>query len=71
MALILAFNVALQIVAAFVIFVFGYVALLISIIAFLLTAKVIYDGAEWIRAHARKAIPLSTSISSDVGIRSD
>jgi len=64
------FNAVLPVIAAFVIFIFGYVALFISLmICFfvcLLIAKGIYEGAKKARTYAVRSAPAKTFISPDV-----
>jgi hypothetical protein len=50
-ALILRFSFALQVIAAFLIFLLGYFALLISLILCLAIAKGIYEAAQRVRAY--------------------
>ncbi|MGA8143503.1 MAG: hypothetical protein WB987_06425 [Candidatus Acidiferrales bacterium] len=52
MAYMLSFNIAAQVIAAFVIFVFGYVALLSSLLICAAVAKGLYEGGIWVRALA-------------------
>jgi len=53
------FNIALQVIAAFAIFTFGYLALFVSLmICFfvcLLIAKGVYEGAKKVRTYAMKS----------------
>ncbi len=51
-ALILRFSFALQVIAAFLIFLLGYFALLVSLILCVAIAKGIYEGAQRVRAYA-------------------
>jgi hypothetical protein len=64
------FNIALQVIAAFVIFIFGYVALFVSLIICLAVSlaigKGIYEGARRVRAYAVRSAPAKTFVSSDV-----
>jgi hypothetical protein len=64
------FNVALQVIAAFVIFIVGYVALFVSILVCvaicLAIAKGIYEAARRVRAYAVRSAPAKTFTSSDV-----
>jgi hypothetical protein len=66
MGLILRFNIALQVIAAFVIFLFGYVALFVSLVICLVIAKGIYEGAKGVRAYAVRSASAKSSISSDI-----
>ena len=66
----LAPNIAQQVIAAFVIFIFGYVALFVSLIicfaVFLAIGSGIYEGARRVRAYAVRSAPSKTFVSSDV-----
>jgi hypothetical protein len=66
------FNVALQVIAAFAIFVFGYVALFVSsMICFsvcLVIARGIYEGAKKVRSYAMRSAPAKTFISAEVAM---
>jgi hypothetical protein len=66
------FNAVLPVIAAFVIFIFGYVALFVSLmICFfvcLVIAKGIYEGAKKVRSYAVRSAPAKTFISSDVAL---
>jgi hypothetical protein len=66
------FNVALQVIAAFAIFVLGYVALFVSLTIGLAVSlaigKGLYEGARRLRAYAVRSAPAKTFISSDVAL---
>jgi hypothetical protein len=66
------FNAVLPVIAAFVIFIFGYVALFVSLmICFfvcLLIAKGIYEGAKKVRTYAVRSAQAKTFISSDLAL---
>jgi hypothetical protein len=68
------FNVALQVIAAFAILVFGYIALFVSLIICLAVSlaigKGIYEGARRVQAYAVRSAPAKTFISSDVALTS-
>jgi hypothetical protein len=66
MALLPRFNVPLQAVAAFVIFILGYLALFVSLLTFLALARGLYEGAKRVRAYALRSASENDSISSDV-----
>ena len=66
MDLILRFSIALQVIAAFVIFLFAFVALFVSLIISLAIAKGIYEGAKGVRAYAVRSASAKRSISSDL-----
>jgi hypothetical protein len=64
------FNAVLPVIAAFVVFILGYVALFVSLmICFfpcLVIAKGVYEGAKKVRTYAMKSDPAMTFLSSDV-----
>jgi hypothetical protein len=66
------FNAVLPVIAAFVVFVFGYVALFVSLmICFfvcLVIAKGIYEGTKKVRSYTMKSAPAKTFISADVAL---
>jgi hypothetical protein len=66
------FNIALQVIAAFAIFIFGYVALFVSLMIWffvcLVIAKGIYEGAKKVRSYTKRSTPAKTFISSDVAL---
>jgi hypothetical protein len=66
MALVLTFNIALQVLAAFVIFVIGYLAFLALLLISLFIATGIYECAKWIRAYAERSASANSSIPADV-----
>jgi hypothetical protein len=55
MALVLRFSFAAQIIAAFVIFVLGYIGLFATLILGLVIARCLYEAVKWIRARAATA----------------
>jgi hypothetical protein len=64
------FNAVLPVIAAFVVFIFGYVALfvffMICFFICLVIAKGVYEGAKKVRTYAMKSAPANTFISSDI-----
>ena len=66
------FNIALQVIAAFVIFTCGYVALFVSLVICLAVClaigKGIYEGAKKVRMYAMRSASTKTFISSDVAL---
>jgi len=64
------FNAVLPVIAAFVVFIFGYVALfvflMICFFVCLVITKGIYEGAKKVRTYAMKSAPAETFISADV-----
>jgi len=66
MAFILAFNVALQTLAAFVIFIFGYVALFVFLIICLVIAKAMYEAVRRARAYLLRCVSANTFVPADV-----
>lgn len=61
MAFGLIYNSILQVLAAFVIFFLGYLALFVILIVTLLIATGLYEGAKWIRAYTVKSASASSS----------
>jgi hypothetical protein len=65
-------NAVLPVIAAFVVFILGYLALFVSLmICFfvcLVIAKGIYEGAKKVRTYAMKSAPAKTFISADVAL---
>jgi hypothetical protein len=66
MAFIFTFNLALQMIAAFVIFLVGYLALMICIMICLVIANGVYEGAKWVGAYGVRSASADSPISSDV-----
>ena len=64
------FNTVVPVIAAFVVFILGYVALFVSLMIcfflFLVTTKGIYEGAKKVRTYAARSAPQIPSFSSDV-----
>jgi hypothetical protein len=52
MALVLRFGFAAQVIAAFVIFVLGYVGLFVALMLLVLVVRGLYESAKWIHASA-------------------
>jgi hypothetical protein len=65
-------NAVLPVIAAFVVFILGYLALFVSLmICFfvcLVIAKGIYQGAKKVRTYAMKSAPAKTFISADIAL---
>ena len=61
MAFVLSYNTALQVAAAFVIFLFGYLAFFVFLIICLLIATGLYESAKWIRAYAERSVSANSS----------
>jgi hypothetical protein len=55
MALVLRFSFAAQVIAAFVIFVLGYIGLFATLLLGLLVAKVLYEALKWIYARTAES----------------
>jgi hypothetical protein len=66
------FNTVVPVIAAFVVFIFGYVALFVSLmICFfvcLVIAKGVYEGAKKVRTYAMKSAPAKTFLSSNAAL---
>ncbi len=60
------FNAVLQVIAAFVIFLASYLALLLFIIIGLLIAELIYEGARLGRAYTVKCNSLDDGVGSEI-----
>jgi hypothetical protein len=54
MALVLRFGFAAQVIAAFVIFVLGYVGLFVALMLLMLVVRGLYESAKWIHASAAR-----------------
>jgi hypothetical protein len=65
MAFIFTFDFVIEMLAAFVIFVIGYLALFISLMVCLALIKGIYEGAKRVRAYAVRSASPNRPISSD------
>ena len=61
----------IQAIAAFAIFVFGYVALFSSLMIFLFLAKGLYESAKAVGAYAVRYGSTNTSDSFDIEIQAD
>jgi hypothetical protein len=66
------FNAVLPVIAAFVVFIFAYVALFVSsMICFsvcLVIARGIYEGAKKVRSYTMRSAPAKTFISAEVAM---
>jgi hypothetical protein len=66
------FDVAVQVIAAFAIFIFGYITLFVSLIICLAVSlaigKGIREGARRVRAYAVRSAPAKTCISCSVAL---
>jgi len=62
MAFVLFYNSILQVLAAFVIFLFGYLAFFVFLMICLLIATGLYESAKLIRAYAEKSVSPNSSI---------
>lgn len=69
MALVLRLSFAAQIIAAFVIFVLGYIGLFGTLLLVLLLVRVLYELAKWIytRGSAASSLGLSNGFPSSAG----
>lgn len=66
MALVLSNNATLQVIAALVVFLFGYLAFFVFLIVCLLIATGLYEGAKAVRFYAVTSGSANRSRSSDV-----
>ncbi|MGD0426346.1 MAG: hypothetical protein ABSC10_06480 [Candidatus Acidiferrales bacterium] len=68
MALILRFSFAAQVIAAFVIFVLGYIGLFATLMLALVVVRFLYEGVKWLNARAAAkrpvVIPFPQSVSN-------
>jgi hypothetical protein len=66
------FNAVLPVIAAFVVFIFGYVALFVSLMIWffvcMVIAKGICEGWKKVRSYTKRSTPAETFISSDVAL---
>jgi hypothetical protein len=65
MALLLKFGFAAQVIAAFVIFVLGYIGLFALLMIGLVAVRAFYEGVKWIRAYAARRALANLSASSE------
>jgi hypothetical protein len=65
MAFVLIYNSILQVLAAFVIFLFGYLVFFVFLIICLLIATGLYESAKWIRAYPVRSVSANSSMSPD------
>ena|ERR1700723_3695026 len=59
MGLVLRFSFAAQVIAAFVIFVLGYIGLFATLMLGLVLVRCLYEGAKWIHARATATRPIT------------
>jgi hypothetical protein len=64
MAVLLRFGFAAQIIAAFVIFVLGYVGLFVTLMLLMLVVRGLYESAKWIHASAARRANANHSMSA-------
>jgi hypothetical protein len=67
MALVLRFSFAVQVIAAFVIFVLGYIGLFATLMLGLVIARCLYEVVKWIRVRAaeeRRPVPSHFPLSA-------
>jgi hypothetical protein len=69
MALVLRLSFAAQIIAAFVIFVLGYIGLFATLLLVTLLVRVLYELAKWIytRGSAASSLPLGSGFPLSAG----
>jgi hypothetical protein len=68
MALVLRFGFAAQVIAAFVVFVLGYVGLFVALMLIMLVVRALYESAKWIHASALRRANASHSTSATAGV---
>jgi len=61
MAFGLFYNSGLQVLAAFVIFFFGYIAFFVFLVICLLIATALYESAKWVRAYGKRSVSANSS----------
>jgi hypothetical protein len=64
MALMLRFGFAAQVIAAFVIFVLGYVGLFVTLMLLMLVVRGLYESAKWIHASSARRANTNSSTST-------
>jgi len=67
MALLLRFSFASQVIAAFVVFVLGYIGLFATLMLGLVIARCLYEGVKWIRARAAATRPIASRFPLSTG----
>ncbi len=67
MALILRFSFAAQVIAAFVIFVVGYIGLFVTLMLGLVIARCLYEAVKWIHARATATRPITGRLPLSTG----
>jgi hypothetical protein len=67
MALVLRFSFAAQVIAAFAIFVLGYIGLFVTLMLALVIVRLLYQGAKWIHARATATPPIANSFPLSAG----
>lgn len=65
MALLLRFSFVAQVIAAFVIFVLGYIGLFCLLMIAFIAARAVYESVKWIRASAARRVLANASASSE------
>jgi hypothetical protein len=65
MALLLKFGFAAQVIAAFVIFVLGYIGLFAVLMIGFVALRALYEGVKWIRAYAARQALAKLSAPSE------
>jgi hypothetical protein len=65
MPFIIAYDFALQVLAGFVIFLFGYLAFLVFLVTCLFIATGVYEGAKWIHSYVVTISLVGNSALSD------
>lgn len=68
MALVLRFGFAAQVIAAFVIFVLGYIGLFTLLMIGFVAVRALYEGVKWIRAYAARRTVAKLAAPSEGGV---
>jgi hypothetical protein len=67
MALILHFNFAAQVIAAFVIFVLGYISLFATLMLATVIVRCLYAAAKWLNARVSAKRPIAIRFPQSAG----
>jgi hypothetical protein len=70
MALILRFSFAAQVIAAFVIFVLGYIGLFATLLLALVVVRCLYEAVKWLNARVAAKPPIAIPFPRSAGYQS-
>jgi hypothetical protein len=71
MALILRFSFAAQVIAAFVIFVLGYIGLFATLMLALVVVRCLYEAVKWLNARVAAKPPVAIPFPQSAGYQSE